>query len=220
MPIELLHRSFTLEDPTVSEDGRTVEGLAVPYGVPTPVADVTPRGLVRYREMFERGAFKRATKAPNRVTLVYGHSDGFGDRMGYGQAFEERDDGLHATFRLDESRAAQARDALLSSHRSLSIGFASISPKPYTEQDGELVVRKAVHLVHVAAVPAGAYAGAVVGSVREEIEAEADDVAREERAEERASAEESARLLASIDEMVASQAAWADRLGLTPSADS
>lgn len=213
MPLELLHRSFTLEDPTVSDDGRTVEGLAVPYGVVADVADVTPRGVVRYKEGFERGAFKRAVKAPDRVTLVYGHSDGFGDRLGYGRAFEEREDGLHATFRLDASRADQARDALTSSHRSLSIGFASISPRMHTENDGDLVIRKAVHLVHVAAVPLGAYPGALVGSVREEIEAEADETERADRAAALVSSEESDRLLASIDEMVASQRAWAERVG-------
>lgn len=208
MPLDLLHRSFTLEDPTVSDDGRTVTGLAVPYGVEARVADVTPAGVVRYREMFERGAFRRAVKAPSRVTLVYGHSDGFGDRMGYGQAFEETEAGLLARFRLDASRADQARDALTSSHRALSVAFASISPRQGTERDGDLVIRRQVHLVHVAAVPAGAYAGAAVGSIREEIAAEIEEADNAEREAAAVSAEESARLMASIDDMVASQKKW------------
>lgn len=216
MAIEILHRSFTLEDPTVSDDGRTVTGIAVPYGVEANVVDLSPRGVIRYREMFERGAFSRAVKAPSRVTLVYGHSEGFGDRMGYGQAFEEIDAGLLATFRLDASRADQARDALTTSHRSLSIGFASINPRPMSERDGDLIIRRAVHLAHVAAVPKGAYSGAVVGTIREAVEIEADDEAKAEEKAKATAAEESQRLMAEIDAMVASQAEWAAKINGGP----
>lgn len=216
MTISILHRSFTLEDPTVSSDGRTVTGIAVPYGVEAEVADVGPAGVIRYREMFERGSFSRAVKAPNRVTLVYGHSEGFGDRMGYGQAFEETDAGLLATFRLDASRAEQARDALTSSHRSLSVGFASINPRPNSERDGDLVIRRAVHLAHVAAVPKGAYSGAVVGTIREAIEAEAEEAEKADALAEAAAKNESLRLMADIDALVASQAEWTAKINGGP----
>lgn len=210
---ELLHRTFTAEL-ELGDDGRTVEGLAVPFGEVAEVADIGPRGVVRYREQFVPGAFDRAVRVPHRVTYVYGHSDAFGDRLGVGHTFTQRDDGLHVSIRLDASRAEQARDAITSSHGALSIGFVSRNPKPYTEREGELITRRAVHLVHIAAVPKGAYAGAVVGSVREEAELEMDEEERAEREAEAVAKAEERALLASIDEMVASQEAWRDRLGM------
>lgn len=212
--MELLHRSFPADNLTITDDGCTVEGLAVPFGVPTEVADVTPRGVVRYREQFVVGSFDRAERVPHRVTYVYGHSDAFGDRLGHGHAFTQREDGLHVVFRLDPSRAAQARDAITSSHGALSVGFVSHDPRPYTEREGELVTRRAVHLVHIAAVPAGAYPDAVVGSVREEIDLENHDAERADREAAAAAKAEEAKLLADIDAMVASQSEWRERLGM------
>ncbi len=209
---ELLHRSFTLTDADVSADGRTVTGLAVPFGVEAEVADVTARGVVRYRELFERGAFDRAEAAPHRVTYVYEHSTGFADRLGYARSFAQTADGLVAEFRLDASRAEQARDALTSSHGGLSIGFASIDPAPFTERDGTLVVRRAVHLAHVAAVPQGAYAEAGISSLREAVDLELDDARRAEEADAAQQKAESDRLLAKIDEMVSEQAEWQARI--------
>ena len=212
MEPDLLRRVFNLPEPDVSGDGRTVTGLAVPYNVETAVRDLTPSGLVTYREAFITGSFNRAIKAPNRVTYVYGHSDGFGDRLGFGREFRESREGLVAILRLDASRAEAARDAISSSHGALSIGFASIDPRPYSERDGDLVVRRSVRLVHIAAVPQGAYANAVVGSIRQEIDA---DLAEADAAEAEAaqkSREETERLLAEVDQMVAGQAEWMAKL--------
>lgn len=214
---ELLHRAFTLTDADVSPDGRTVTGMAVPFGVEAEVADVGPRGVVRYREVFEHGAFDRAVAAPHRVTYVYGHSEGFADRLGYARSFAQTADGLVAEFRLDASRAEQARDALTSTHGGLSIGFASIDPRPYSERDGTLVVRRQVHLAHVAAVPLGAYAMAGISSVREAVDVEADEHRREADADAEAKKAQSEQLLSKIDQMVREQAEWQARVsGQTP----
>jgi HK97 family phage prohead protease len=149
-----------------AEGHHIAEGLVVPYGAEAPIIEVREDGPVRYREMFTPGAFERAQRVPHRVTLAYGHSESLADRLGYATDLRDTAAGLWAAFRIDRSRWDVAQEALTSSHTAFSVGFVSISPRPFTEREGELVVRKAVHLSHVAAVPQGAYAAALVSSVR------------------------------------------------------
>ena len=160
---EIHHRALDVQLRTADDDEGIVEGLVVPYGEPT---HITERG-VSYQEVFRPGAFARAQRAPYRVTLVYGHSDSRTDRLGYGLGFDDTDAGLHGRFRLDPSTADHARDILLSgSHSGLSVGFVSLVPRAHTERAGALVERRSVHLVHVAAVPQGAFASAGITVVR------------------------------------------------------
>ena len=149
-------------------DERTVEGLVVPYDRISEITELRPDGVISYRERFVRGAFERATRPGNagRVALVYSHDEILPNRLGYGLAFREADDGLYGTFRLDESTAAKARDVLTTSHSGLSVSFLSLLPKAFTEKAGSLVTRAAAHLQHVAAVATPAYAGAGVTSIR------------------------------------------------------
>lgn len=147
-------------------DGLTVEALVVPYGREIEAVDLTPDGVLRYREMFAQGSCARAVKAPNRVGFTFLHDETFGAMLGYGVQFREDDAGLAGRFRLYPSTAAKARDMLTTSHRSISMGFQSIFPKAGTEREGALVVRQAVHLRHAAAVPEGQYAEAKVLALR------------------------------------------------------
>lgn len=166
---ELHLRTYALDLDVRSEgDGLTVEGLCVPYGVETEIVEPRRDGIIRYRESFTPGAFQRAQRAPNRVSLLYEHGDGpaLDQRLGFGREFRESAEGLVGVFRLDRSRAEHARDVLTTSHRALSVGFLSVLPNPGSERAGELVVRKSVALVHVAAVTDPAYAGAGVTAVR------------------------------------------------------
>ena len=164
---EVHHRAIDLNLREADDDRGIVEGLVVPYGVEAPITELRQSGPVSYREIFRAGAFARAARAPSRVTLVYGHSDSRPDRLGFGLQFTDTAEGLHGRFRLDPSTAEHARDILLSgSHAGLSVGFVSLVPKAYTERAGALVERRSVHLIHVAAVPEGAYAGAGVTVVR------------------------------------------------------
>jgi HK97 family phage prohead protease len=105
-------------------------------------------------------------RAPNRVTLAYGHSNSFGDRLGVVTDLSEDAVGLRMRVKLDRSRAEQALDALSSSHSALSVAFAPIVPRYGTERPGELVTRTSVHLDHIAAVTQGAYDLARLTSVR------------------------------------------------------
>jgi HK97 family phage prohead protease len=166
---QLHYREFAPDDLQVrrADDGfHYAEGLAVPYLAPTDIVEIRDGEPIAYREQFARGAFDRAVRAPNRVTLVYGHSDSFPDRLGYMTELTDTPAGLRMRARLDPSRAEQAVDALTNSHSALSIGFASIVPRAGTEESGTLVTRRAAHLAHIAAVTAGAYAGAQLTLVR------------------------------------------------------
>lgn len=188
-------------------DGRTVEGLVVPYNQPAPITELRADGVLSYREEFARGAFERATRPenPGRVHLLYTHEDTLPNHLGVATSFTERDDGLYGVFRLDASTADKARDVLSSSHSGLSVSFISLLPKAFTERAGQLVTRRAAHLVHVAAVATPAYAAAGVTSIRagepEEAPSSAELAAQ-------AAAEEQRRMLDWVDQVAASDP-WA-----------
>src|SRR3954468_920494 len=159
----------------VDEDAGTAEGILVPYGVPTPIAERRGDDLVRYVEEFVPGAFDRALRAPWRIPFTYGHSHLFGDRLGAFTHLEDRDAGLWGRLKWDSSKADAARDAVTSSHQGVSIGFLSMVPKAFSERDGSHVVRRSAILDHVAAVPEGAYADARLMVVRNLSEDELDE---------------------------------------------
>jgi len=193
-------------DLDVDDDAGTAEGILVPWDVETPIIERRGDALVRYAEVFRRGSCDRALRAPGRLPFTYGHSDAFGDRLGVATHLEDRDEGLWGRFRFDTSKRDAARDAVVSSHSALSIAFASVVPKAFTERDGTLVERRSVILQHVAAVPEGAYSDArllVVRDLSAELvdETEADIRAREE-------AERVATILAEVESLRAAGERW------------
>lgn len=184
---EIHYRALDLQLREADDDRGIVEGLVVPYGTEAPITEIRQSGPVSYREVFRPGAFARAARAPSRVTLVYGHSDSRPDRLGFGLEFADTAEGLHGRFRLDPSTAEHARDILLSgSHSGLSVGFVSLVPKAYTERAGAVVERRSVHLIHVAAVPEGAYNTATITAVRSSSLPSGEPTAAELEAEQRA----------------------------------
>jgi len=210
MPVSEMHyRAWPvseLELRDTADDGLTVTGLVVPYDHEAPIEELRDSGVIRYREAFTRGAFDRALRAPNRVSLTYNHDVTLQARLGYAKGFAESAEGLVGTFRLDRSSADKAKDILEGSHPAFSVGFYSLVPQPGRERPGALVIRRSVILDHVAAVSQGAYVGAGVASIRT---AELDageptpaDVAAE--AQHRADAD----LLAWVQEAAAEQAKW------------
>jgi hypothetical protein len=192
----------------IDEDAGTAEGVLVPWDTPTDIVERRGDGLVRYQELFRAGSCDRALRAPGRLTLTYGHSDSFTDRLGVATHLEDRKGlGLWGRFAFDRSKMEAARDAVTSSHQALSITFMSVVPKAFTEREGSLVERRSVILQSVAAVPEGAYPGAQLLAVRnlaEELEAEtAADVAAREEAQRRAA------ILAEVAELAAAGQRWA-----------
>lgn len=140
-------------------DGRTVEGLAVPYGQEQRI-DST---LV---ECFARGSFSAQLAAPNRVRFTRDHMSQGGALIG--RAVELRDDaaGLWGAFRVSNTPAGDETLELLKDGvlDELSIGFR-------TRQDRRLpngtIERVTAHLVEVSVVMEGAYGeGALVSGVR------------------------------------------------------
>lgn len=140
-------------------DGRTVEGLAVPYGTPQRI-DST---LV---EQFARGAFNHVISAPHRVKFSREHLS-YGGAL-IGKAIELRDDaaGLWGAWRVSATPVGEEtlellRDGVLDE---LSVGFR-------TRQDRRLadgtIERVKADLLEVAVVLQGAYGrGALVSAVR------------------------------------------------------
>ena len=208
-------------DLTLTDEGYA-EGIVVPYG---ETADITERrgpDIVHYREEFMPGAFERAIRAPDRVTLNYTHSESLGNRLGFGVEFRESEAGLWGKFKLDRSRMDIARDVLSTTHKGFSVSFLSLVPKAWSEREGTLVQRRSVHLVHVAAVTQPAYASAGVLALREDgspdgnpTEAEARAAAEDQAAQEVEAAlvRRRAAVLAESDALMAKHADWAAKVG-------
>lgn len=141
-----------------AEDGRHyIEGICVPYGV---VTDKAPR-----REMFERGAFRDLlAKAGTKIKLKdYNHS---GQRVpvGYSATFQDREQGLWARFRLNNTPEGESArlNALDGVYQGLSVGFLARAEE---NRAGVRVVTDA-WLDHVSLVEDPAYDDARILDVR------------------------------------------------------
>ena len=159
----LLHRFITAELRPSEEDGRTLIGRCVPYEEPASVID--PDGSA-YSEMFTRGAFARAVKAPNRVWLRFEHRVGLMEQLGRGQTFEEKDDGLYGTLRVANGSVGDHALSLVTDGMltGLSVGFRPLDARARAVNG--VVVRRRCHLEEVSLVTEPAYAGAGVMEVR------------------------------------------------------
>ena len=159
-----LIRSFTPEleirSAAKGGDGRTIEGIAVPYGRAQRI-DST---LV---EQFARGAFNHQLAAPNRVRFAREHVSLGGTLIG--RAVELRDDaaGLWGAWRVSATPAGDETLTLIEDGvlDELSIGFRERQNRRLA--DGTIERVKA-DLVEVSVVLQGAYGrGALVSAVRE-----------------------------------------------------
>lgn len=157
---ELLRREFDIQLEE-SGDGRTLEGLCVPYNVATVVDD----GMGAYKEMFVQGAFARAVRAPFRVWLNFEHKPGISNVLGNGVKFEERPEGLYGVFELDQGSETEKAKRLHSAGvlSSLSVEF---KPMERPKQIRGVVERRSVHLDAVALCRRGAYEEAKVTVIR------------------------------------------------------
>lgn len=141
-------------------DGRTVHGLAVPYGVTAEVSD----GYGTYLEEFAPGAFTRSiAQRGDKVRLFTQHET---RRFPIGRATNlvERPEGLHAEFYVSDTRDGNealelVRDGVVDA---FSIGFASVRE----QQRGKVTVRLEAALREVSLVHSPAYDGALVAGVR------------------------------------------------------
>lgn len=157
-----LHRA-TPAELEVRGDGRTVVGIAVPFGTATTITDATGT----YAESFERGAFSRTiAERGDRVKFLAHHN---AQALPLGRATELREDpaGLVAAFRVSETVAgdevlALIRDGALDA---LSVGFAPVRDR--WAADRSTVERLEVKLFEVSAVAFPAYESATILAVRD-----------------------------------------------------
>ena len=141
-------------------DGRTLEGIAVPYD---EVTEFTPHGA----ERFLQGAMAKTAHdwGQRRRALKVLRNHDTDHPIGHVVAFDDTPGGLRVSIRLaDTTRAREAveevREGLLDS---MSIGFRA------TKERKSGKVREVVEaaLAEISLVPVPAYAGALVESVRQ-----------------------------------------------------
>lgn len=159
------YREIAADDLHVRDDGKTLEGLCVPYETPAYIHDL---GIT---EVFRYGAFKHQLRAAHRLGLYDGHAESTDRRLGVCRELREEKDGLYGTFRLLEHRRDTTADLIAEGHSGLSIGFDDKGSR--VRPDGT-VERWRAHLAHVALVSKGAYATAGVTQIREDEDAHPD----------------------------------------------
>jgi HK97 family phage prohead protease len=168
-PAPLLYRSFAPVD--LENDGRTVVGLAAPYGEIALADD----GAGPYHETFDRGAFapvvSRWPARRMKVQLEHPERVGMGAWVGRGQEWHDDHEGLRVVLRLDDtedgrSAAYKIRDGQTPA---MSIAFVpGLSESEYHQDLAAPVLhRRQVRAIsHVALVPAGAYNSARIEALR------------------------------------------------------
>lgn len=183
-PPGVIVRTFRTEI-VADGDGRTIEGLIVPYGVEETVTD--PHTRRTYREVMLRGAFRNAVKAPNRVLLDFEHYGAIDDVMGsmgslqgtvgHATALEERPDGLYGSFRV--LRCADGDKVLELAREGVLTGFSVASRvlRSVRSQAG-VMQRVKAHLDRVSICRVGAYEQARVLAMRSEVVVPEEDMLR------------------------------------------
>lgn len=151
-----LYRSFTPDLEVRSDgDGRTIVGIAVPYG---RTIDVPSEGI---RERFVRGAFNHQLRAFNRVAFSREHIPLGGELIGATRMLRDDAKGLYGEWKVSRTRTGDetlelVKDGAL---RELSIGFKERRGGNRTVSDagGPVTERSKADLSEVAVVMAGAY---------------------------------------------------------------
>lgn len=168
-PSPLLYRSFAPVD--LDNDGRTVVGLAAPYGEIALADD----GAGPYHETFDRGAFAQVvSRWPARrckVQLEHPERVGMGAWVGRGQEWHDGPDGLRVVLRLDDTDEGRRAAFKIADGQTpaMSIGFlpGQSEQEWHAELGAQVMHRRSVRAIgHVALVPAGTYGGARVEALR------------------------------------------------------
>ncbi|MGW5141688.1 HK97 family phage prohead protease [Nocardia beijingensis] len=154
---ELLHRYAQLGTTT----GRTVHGIAVPYG---EIAEVRDGYGAPYREKFLPGAFTRSLSERGRKIRLLAMHDGRSFPIGMPEQLLETPEGLKVAFRVSPTTAGNDALALVrdGAVTGFSIGFKPIRSR---QVDG-VVVRAEAALIEVSLVAEPAYEGAQVAGIR------------------------------------------------------
>lgn len=161
----MLYRSFTPDLEVRSDgDGRTIVGIAVPYG---RTINVPSEGI---RERFARGAFNHQLRAANRIAFARDHLPFGGTLIGATKLLRDDAAGLYGEWRVSRTAMGDetlelVRDGAL---RELSVGFRERRNRTVADPGGPITERVKADASEVAVVMAGAYGrqGAVMTGVR------------------------------------------------------
>jgi HK97 family phage prohead protease len=164
---EHLVRTFPAELEIRSDgDGRTVFGIAVPYGTPAEIPG--PHGET-FTETFRPGSFAKsiAEGGPAKVKLLAQHGRGGHLPVGRATALREDPGGLMIEGRISSTPTGDEvlqliRDGVLDS---FSVGFDPILDS--WSRDRRAVERVEARLREVSLTPFPAYSGALVAGVRD-----------------------------------------------------
>lgn len=150
MTTETHYRSFVPDlEVRSGGDGRTIYGIAVPYGAPTRIDDT----LV---EQFSRGAFNHQLRAPGRVKFAREHVLLGGSLIGAATLLRDDAAGLYGEFRVSRTPAGDETLELVKDQAldQLSIMFRE---RQNRKLGGGIVDRVKADLAEVAVVMMGAY---------------------------------------------------------------
>jgi HK97 family phage prohead protease len=157
---EVQHRSVEAVD--VDDSTGTIRFRAAPYEVETQLGQ-------ELFEVFTRGAFANATKAPSRFRLFHEHR---GPLVGAGQEAEDLADGFYVNARFASTPAAQeARSLVLDGFLdSVSVEFRPMAQfmRAVRRKTGMLVRHDKAHALGAAIVAYPAYETASVVSARDD----------------------------------------------------
>jgi uncharacterized protein len=157
-----LARRSSAADLEIRGDGRTVVGIAVPFGQPARIGG--PNG---YAETFTHGSFTRTLteRGPERIKLLALHDDA---ALPLGRLSVAREDrsGLYIEGRVSQTQAGDevlelVRDGALDA---FSIGFVPV--RDQWTQDRSAVTRQEVALREISIVAFPAFEGALISAVR------------------------------------------------------
>jgi HK97 family phage prohead protease len=151
-------RQYTAEL-EVRDDGRTLIGVAVPYGVETVI--VEPRR--RYTETFARGAFADAGIHPLMATHP---RDGGQLPIGVSVELRDRPDGLHGAWHVSDTSLGSEVMTLVRDGVPLGLSVGFVAGVNRWNREHSRVERVTASLDHVAVVRSPAYASARVHAVR------------------------------------------------------
>lgn len=146
-------------------DGRTIEGMVLPWDKPTPVMRPIA-GL----ESYKRGALdKSLAEAKRPIPLLLRHSDA--EPAAVLIEHENREDGHHAIFRALKTRAGEDAIELIRErvYLGLSVGGSSVPARTTIRRGAggrQLIERAEIKLDHVGLVRTPAYEDAQVLALR------------------------------------------------------
>lgn len=161
---DMHRRAFSSELEIRSDgDGRTVTGIAVPFGTRTPIREWGQS----YDEEFAKGAFARTiAERGDRVKFLDQHDSS--RPLGRATLLREDASGLYAEFRVSKTSRGDdflelLRDGAIDS---FSVGFLPVPGTDDVRAGGKHIVRREVKLREVSAVTFPAYEGATITGIR------------------------------------------------------